>query len=395
MKIFNDPVYGFVEVPHGILLDLIDHPFFQRLRRIRQVGLASYVYPGALHTRFHHALGATHLMQQAIAVLRSKGVDISDAEAEAANIAILLHDIGHGPYSHALEHTIINMHHEALSRQFMLALNREFSGKLERAVAIFSNDYPKKFLHQLVSGQLDMDRLDYLNRDSFFTGVSEGVIGYDRIIKMLHVHDGELVVEEKGIYSVEKFLIARRLMYWQVYLHKTNVAAEQMLIRLLRRARELALAGADLECSRNLRWFLYQPPGAEVGMDELLARFAKLDDNDVTAALKNWADADDATLSFFSKSLLDRKLYRLEWHTTPVPRDRVAELRQMAAEKFGNQISPDYLVLEGMEKNRAYDPSKDQIKILFKNGRVRPLEECSEVPLFTGEVTKYFVCYPK
>ena len=393
-KIFNDPVYGFVEVPHGILLELVDHPFFQRLRRIRQVGLSSYVYPGALHTRFHHALGALHLMQEAIEVLRSKGTDISPAEAEGACIAILLHDIGHGPYSHALEHTLVDLHHEALSRLFMEELNRQFGGKLAVGIAIFADEHPKKFLHQLVSGQLDMDRMDYLNRDSFFTGVSEGVIGYDRIIKMLAVHAGELVVEEKGIYSIEKFLIARRLMYWQVYLHKTGVAAEQMLIRLLRRARQLVLDGQKPDCPRDLAWFLYRQPDGEKDPAETLRRFAKLDDNDVTAAIKSWTEADDFVLAFLSNSLLDRRLYRLEWHRTPVPRARVEELCEQAAARFAG-VPLDYLVLEGEEHNRAYDPSKDQIKILYKNGRVRPIEECSDVPLFTQDVRKYYVCYPK
>ncbi|MBK8968182.1 MAG: HD domain-containing protein, partial [Lewinellaceae bacterium] len=310
-KIFNDPVYGFVSVPYGLLLDLIDHPYFQRLRRIRQVGLAHYVYPGALHTRFHHALGALHLMQQAIEVLRHKGADISDEEATAACAAILLHDIGHGPYSHALEHTIVDLHHEELSLLFMETLNRHFDGQLDLAIQIFTDRHPKKFLHQLVSGQLDMDRMDYLNRDSFFTGVSEGVIGYDRIIKMLAVHEGELVVEEKGIYSIEKFLIARRLMYWQVYLHKTNVSAEQMVIHLLQRARELALAGVQLECSQPLHWFLYRNADEQAPVEECIRQFACLDDVDIAAAIKAWRDAADPVLSLLSSGLLDRKLFRV------------------------------------------------------------------------------------
>ncbi|MCK6692481.1 MAG: HD domain-containing protein [Thermoanaerobaculia bacterium] len=366
LKIFNDPVYGFVSVPHGLLLELADHPYFQRLRRIRQVGLAHYVYPGALHTRFHHALGALHLMQQAIEVLRSKGTEISDEEAEAACVAILLHDIGHGPYSHALEHTIVDLHHEQLSLLFMEALNRHFKGSLTLAIDIFADRYPKKFLHQLVSGQLDMDRMDYLNRDSFFTGVSEGVIGYDRIIKMLAVHEGELVVEEKGIYSIEKFLIARRLMYWQVYLHKTNVSAEHMVIHLLRRARELALNGVELEASKHLRWFLYRDSAEKPDIPELLGHFSQLDDVDIAAAIKAWRESGDFVLSYLSTGLLDRKLFRLE-----------------------------HLVFDGRESNRAYDDTQEQIKILFKDGRVLPIDECSDVPLYTQEVTKYFICYPK
>lgn len=395
-KIFNDPVYGFVSVPRGLLLQLIDHPYFQRLRRIRQLGLAPYVYPGALHTRFHHALGALHLMQQAIDTLRQKGVEITDAEAEAACIAILLHDIGHGPFSHALEHTLIEMHHEEISAWFMQELNREFDGGLELALRIFNDTYHKKFLHQLVSGQLDMDRMDYLNRDSFFTGVSEGVIGYDRIIKMLSVHNGELVVEEKGIYSIEKFLIARRLMYWQVYLHKTGVAAEHMLIRTLRRARELALQGVDLEAPRHLRWFLYRKPG-EKGENpaEMLVHFARLDDNDVTAAVKYWSECEDFTLAFLSNGLLNRKLFRLEWYSEKVPEDDVEAVRKRVAAELGPEAILDLLVFTGAESNRAYDDSKEQIRILFKNGSVLPIDHCSDVPLYTQAVTKHFICYPK
>lgn len=394
-KIFNDPVYGFVSVPHGLLLDLIDHPFFQRLRRIRQLGLAPYVYPGALHTRFHHALGALHLMQQAIEVLRSKGADISDEEGEAVSAAILLHDIGHGPFSHALEHTLVDMHHEDISALFMEELNRRFEGKLALAIDIFQNKYPKKFLHQLISGQLDMDRMDYLNRDSFFTGVSEGVISYDRIIKMLAVHDGELVVEEKGIYSIEKFLIARRLMYWQVYLHKTGVSAEQMLIHTLRRARELALAGVQLEAPRHLAWFLYRQEGRVFAPEDLSSHFALLDDNDVTAAIKYWSEASDFTLSFLSKGLLDRRLFRLEWLSEPVSAARLDEMHERVAREFGEQAVAEHFVFTGSESNRAYDDAKDQIKILFKNGDVRPITECSDVPLYTQLVTKHFICYPK
>ncbi len=393
-KIFNDPVYGFVAVPYGLLLDLIDHPFMQRLRRIRQVGLAHYVYPGALHTRLHHAIGALHLMQQAIETLRSKDVVITDEEAEAVCVAILLHDIGHGPYSHALEHTIIDMHHENLSQWFMETLNQEFEGKLSLAIDIFADRHPKPFLHQLVSGQLDMDRMDYLNRDSFFTGVSEGVIGYDRIIKMLAVHEGDLVVEEKGIYSIEKFLIARRLMYWQVYLHKTNVSAEQMLIHLLQRAKKLALEGMDMNIPAALHWFLYRPPNAAVTPD-LLTRFARLDDTDVAAALKFWADDPrDFVLQMLSEGLLNRRLFRLEWHTEPVSEAHKDGVRQKLVEKFGSNHTPD-LLFEGSESNRAYDDAKEQIRILFKNGQVLTLSQCSDVPLYTQTVTKYFICYPK
>ncbi|GAB4497322.1 MAG: HD domain-containing protein [Saprospiraceae bacterium] len=394
-KIFNDPVYGFVSVPHGLLLDLIDHPYFQRLRRIRQVGLAPYVYPGALHTRFHHALGALHLMQEAIEVLRGKGIEISDEEAEAVSAAILLHDIGHGPFSHALEHTLVDMHHEEISSLFMEELNRQFKGKLDLAIEIFQNNYSKKFLHQLVSGQLDMDRMDYLNRDSFFTGVSEGVIGYDRIIKMLDVHDGELVVEEKGIYSIEKFLSARRLMYWQVYLHKTGVAAEQMLIHALRRARELALEGVQLETPRHLAWFLHRREGHVIAPEDLTSHFALLDDNDVTAAIKYWSEATDFTLSFLSKGLLDRRLFRLEWLSEPATAKRVSDVREKVATLYGNEAILEHFVFTGSESNRAYDDAKDQIKILFKTGHVRPITQYSDIPLFTQLVTKHYICFPK
>lgn len=394
-KIFNDPVYGFVSVPLGLLLNLVDHPFFQRLRRIRQVGLAHYVYPGALHTRFHHALGALHLMQETIEVLRSKGVQITEPEAEAVCAAILLHDIGHGPYSHALEHTIVDYHHEQLSLLFMEELNRQLGGQLDLTIEIFADRYEKKFLHQLVSGQLDMDRMDYLNRDSFFTGVSEGVIGYDRIIKMLDVHDGELVVEEKGMYSIEKFLIARRLMYWQVYLHKTNVSAEHMVVHLLQRARELALQGKPLEVSGPLRWFLYRNSAEQPPVQDLLEHFARLDDVDIAAATKTWRDNDDFVLSYLSKGLLDRKLFRLEWRSVPVEEDYLASIRARAAAQFGPAAQLEHLVFSGQESNLAYDDTQEQIKILFKDGRVLPIDECSDVPLYTHAVTKYFVCYPK
>jgi HD superfamily phosphohydrolase len=394
-KIFNDPVYGFVTVPYGPLLSLIDHPYFQRLRRIRQLGLTSYVYPGALHTRFHHALGALHLMQQAIEVLRTKDVDISAAEAEAVCIAILLHDIGHGPFSHALEHTLIDLQHEELSQLFMENLNKQFDGQLQLAIDIFTDRHPKKFLHQLVSGQLDMDRMDYLNRDSFFTGVSEGVIGYDRIIKMLAVYDGELVVEEKGIYSIEKFLIARRLMYWQVYLHKTGVSAEQMLIHTLQRARTLALQGVQLETPKHLGWFLYRKPEDVASPDEILRHFSFLDDNDITAAIKYWSEESDFTLSYLSKGLLDRKLFRLEWFTDPVTEEYQMEMRQKAENVFGSDLDLNHFIYVGKESNRAYDDAKDQIKILFKNGKVLPITECSDVPLYTQIVTKHYICYPK
>lgn len=392
-KIFNDPVYGFVSVPHGLLLDIVNHPYFQRLRRIGQVGLAHYVYPGALHTRFHHALGALHLMQETMEVLRAKGVSIAKEEAEGVCAAILLHDIGHGPYSHALEGALVDVHHETLSLMFMESLNQTFKGRLSLAIDIFTDRYEKPFLHQLVSGQLDMDRMDYLNRDSFFTGVSEGVIGYDRIIKMLDVHEGNLVVEEKGIYSIEKFLIARRLMYWQVYLHKTNVAAEQMLIHLLARARQLALEGVALEAPPALRGFLYRPV-AQTADPNLLERFARLDDSDIMSAIKYWADSGDLLLRTLSKGLLDRKLFRLEWHGFPIPEEYVQNIYQKVARQLEVDNPRDFVFM-GSESNRAYDESKDPIFILFKDDTVQPLTACSEVPVYTQTVTKHYVCYPK
>ena len=397
-KIFNDPVYGFVSVPYGIIFDLIEHPYFQRLRRIKQVSLTHYVYPGALHTRFHHALGALHLMTQAIAVLRSKKIKISKEEAKAVSIAILLHDIGHGPFSHTLEHTLINVHHEDLSSLFMESLNRQFDGALNLALEIFNNRYEKKFLHQLVSGQLDMDRMDYLNRDSFFTGVSEGVIGYDRIIKMLSVHDGELVVEEKGIYSIEKFLIARRLMYWQVYLHKTVLAAEQMLIRALLRAKELLQNGTQLYVPVNLRYFLGKDFTLEVAKKQadFLEHFALLDDFDIISALKIWMNAEDKLLSILSKCLINRRLFKLELQNEPFDEAYIANIRQKLSRKLDIPLDQcHYLVFTGKETNSAYSTSKEEIKILFKNGEVLPMSQSSDYGIQSKIITKYYLCYPK
>lgn len=398
-KIFNDPVYGFVNVPYGILFDLVEHPYFQRLRRIKQVSMTHYVYPGALHTRFHHALGAMHLMGEAIETLRSKGVDISEEEATAVRIAILLHDIGHGPFSHTLENTLIHISHEDLSLLFMQKLNEFFGGALDTAIAIFQDGYPKKFLHQLISGQLDMDRMDYLNRDSYFTGVYEGVIGYDRIIKMLSVHAGELVVEEKGIYSIEKFLMARRLMYWQVYLHKTVLSAEHMLIGALRRARDLALAGEDLRVTPSLDFFLhgdFYEADFHQRRDELLDHFARLDDYDIMAALKAFSGHGDPILSYLSSCIIDRKLFRVELRNQPFEPDNVERIRQNIQKQFdfGDQTL-EYLLLTGEETNRAYSSTNDEIKILYKDGVVAPITEASDIGIPSGLVKKYFLGYPK
>ncbi len=399
VKIFNDPVYGFISVPNpSILLDLIDHPYFQRLRRIAQTALTYYVYPGAHHTRFHHALGAYHLMTQAVEVLRQKGVDITEEEAEGVCIAILLHDIGHGPFSHTLEHTIIDVHHEELSLAFMVELNEEFDNKLEVAINIFQDKHPKHFLHQLVSGQLDMDRLDYLNRDSFYTGVSEGVIGYDRIIKMLNVSNGELVVEEKGIYSIEKFLISRRIMYWQVYLHKTVLSAEQMLTKTLQRAKYLVNhKGEDLQSFGQLNTFLRQGNTLEDKKDrgELTKRFAKLDDFDIIASLKIWTNSSDFILSFLSQCILNRKLFKLELKNIPHDPMVVESILQQIAKKVPVGTDLSYLVFTGEESNLTYNKIKDEIKILFKNGEVKSISESMDYELHSKIVTKHYLCFPK
>ena len=398
-KIFNDPVYGFVSVPYGIIFDLIEHPYFQRLRRIKQLSLTHYVYPGALHTRFHHALGAMHLMQQAIEVLRSKNIEITDDEATASCIAILLHDIGHGPFSHTLEHTLIKVHHEEISILFMEQLNEDFDGALDLALQIFKGTYHKRFLHQLISGQLDMDRLDYLSRDSFFTGVSEGVVSYNRIIKMLSVHHDQLVVEVKGIYSIEKFLIARRLMYWQVYLHKTVLSAEQMLIRAFQRARTIIKEGANLKVPESLAYFLFNEITSDdfaANRDELLAHFARLDDHDIVSALKSFQYSDDRLLAFISESILNRQLNRLTWANAPFSREEVAKLKQEVLEQLPfseNEIN--YLVFEGKETNSAYSTFKDEITILFKDGTVRPMSESLDYGIQAKLITKHYLCYPK
>jgi len=398
-KIVNDPVYGFISIPYGIIFDLIEHPCFQRLRRIKQVSLTHYVYPGALHTRFHHALGAFHLMTQAIEVLRSKGVNITDEEATAVSIAILLHDIGHGPFSHTLEHTLIEVSHETLSTLFMEKLNEEFGGQLELAISIFENRYEKKYLHQLVSGQLDMDRMDYLNRDSFFTGVYEGVIGYDRIIKMLSVHDGALVVEEKGIYSIEKFLIARRLMYWQVYLHKTVLVAEQMLVQILKRAKFLVQQGMNLPASAPLTYFLKNHIKAadfQVNRDALLQNFALLDDIDIISAIKSWMQSEDPLLAYFANGLINRRLFKIEMQQSPFEKDHVATIREQVlnAGQFQEE-QLEFLVFQGKESNNAYSTFKDEIKILFKNGTVKPMSLSMDYGMQSKIITKYYLCYPK
>lgn len=398
-KILNDPVYGFVSIPYGILFDLVEHPYFQRLRRIKQVSLTHYVYPGALHTRFHHALGALHLMQQAVGVLRGKGVDITDEEAEGVQIAILLHDIGHGPFSHTLEHTLIEVQHEEVSLYFMQQLNVQFKGQLSLAIQIFLGQYHKPFLSQLVSGQLDMDRMDYLNRDSYFTGVSEGVIGYDRIIKMLHVADGHLVIEEKGIYSVERFLTSRRIMYWQVYLHKTVLAAEQMLVQVLRRAKVLYREGVAVWAPPSLTYFLENTITArdfQTDMREQLEHFARLDDTDIAAAIKAWQQHPDATLSYLSWGLINRRLFRLEF--SPQPFEEADNERIIAAIRREQRFpkgQESYYFLLGKESNAAYTLSSKEIFVLTKKGRVVPMSGLSDFGIEARTFTKYYRAYPK
>ncbi|MBB4078821.1 hypothetical protein GGR28_001438 [Lewinella aquimaris] len=398
-KILNDPVYGFISIPYGILFDLVEHSYFQRLRNIKQVSLTHYVYPGALHTRFHHALGALHLMQQAVISLKGKGVKINKREAEAVMIAILLHDIGHGPFSHTLEKTLIDVHHEELSLLFMQRLNEEFRGRLDLAIRVFTGKYKKHFLHQLVSGQLDMDRLDYLNRDSYFTGVAEGVIGYDRIIKMLNVVDDRLVVEQKGIYSVERFLTSRRIMYWQVYLHKTVVAAEQMLRLILHRARELADAGQTPWSPPSLAYFLNHRivrSDFYERRNDLLDCFAALDDTDISTAVKAWQQHPDPLLSYLSHGLVNRRLFRLEFSNEPFAEEYVDGIRRALAQS--TQVprqAAAHLIIQGKETNSAYTLTKEEIMVSVKHGEVVPMSSVSDFGITPRVFTKYFLCYPK
>lgn len=401
-KIFNDPIYGFITIPYEIIFDLIEHPYFQRLRRIKQLGLTHLVYPGALHTRFHHAMGTMNLMTKAIDVIRSKGHEITDEEAIGVTIAILLHDIGHGPFSHALEHSIVSdISHEEISTLFMDKLNKEFNGKLDVALQIFRNEYPKKFLHQLVSGQLDMDRLDYLRRDSFFTGVSEGVISTERIITMLNVHKDHLAIEEKGIYSIEKFIIARRLMYWQVYLHKTVLSAENLLVNILKRAKKMALNKEELFCTPALRTFLYAQHNLESfkNQPELLDEFANLDDYDIMAAVKVWQNHTDKILSKLCKMMVNRNLYKVAISDNKIAKEELNGLRT----KFAKQLKIDdkeveYFVFQDTIENNAYNPKMDKINILLKNNTVKDISEAADtlnISSLARPVKKWFVCYPK
>ncbi|WP_316827570.1 HD domain-containing protein [Pedobacter miscanthi] len=401
-KIINDPVYGFISIPSELVYDVISHPYFQRLRYIKQLGMTHLVYPGALHTRFHHALGAMHLMSLAINLLKSKGHAITEGEEEAAILAILLHDIGHGPFSHALEHSLVTgIRHEDISAKLMNDLNIHFEGKLSHAIEVFNGTYHKKFLHQLISGQLDLDRMDYLNRDSFFTGVSEGVISFDRIIKMFNVFDDDLVIEEKGIYSIEKFLIARRLMYWQVYLHKTVISGEMILVKLLERAKELSAAGADLFASPSLNHFLKNDinEGNFFAQHENLEHFTNLDDQDIYAAVKVWTKHPDKILSTLCKMLTSRNLYKVEMGNEKVGDDRLNFLQDAAINLL--EIKPEearYFVFTDSIQNRAYNAGVGNIKILKKNNDIVDIAKASDLSNLESlqkTVEKYILCYPR
>ncbi|SFU72121.1 hypothetical protein SAMN05216480_11630 [Pustulibacterium marinum] len=400
LKIFNDPIYGFITIPNELIFDLIQHKYFQRLRRITQMGLSYLVYPGAHHTRFHHALGCMHLMLKSVQTLRFKGVEISEEEEQGLLIAILLHDIGHGPFSHAMEHSIVNgVSHETISLLFMEKLNAEFNGSLTLAIDIFKKNYPRKFMNQLVSSQLDMDRADYLKRDSFYSGVAEGNINSERIITMLNVRNDELVIEEKGVYSIEKFLVARRLMYWQTYLHKTGVVAEQLLIRVLKRAKELASQGEDLYTSSALHFFLHHEINLENFDDNVLDIFARLDDYDIIAAMKEWRFHDDFVLSHLCKMILDRNLLKIKLKKKEVDKEKVALKKQHVMEKYHlSEKEAAYFVFTGSITNQAYNKDEQQIYVLTKTNKVIDVIKASDqlsLKALSKPVTKHYICYPK
>lgn len=399
-KIINDPVYGFITIDNPLIFEIISHPYYQRLRRIHQMAFASLVYPGAVHTRLHHSLGAYHLMGLALNELRNKGVEITKEEELGAKIAILLHDIGHGPYSHALERRLIKgVHHEDISTLILQLLNDQFNGQLQTAIEIFNDDYSKPFLHQLVSGQLDVDRMDYLTRDSFFTGVVEGAIGYDRILKMLTVHEGQLMIEEKAIFTVEKFLVSRRLMYWQVYLHKTVMAAEKMLVRIIERANELLAAGIELPiASSNLAFFLkeHKPDGNFV---KHLEKFAQLDDTDVMCTIKNWCGHFDPVLSRLSKGLVERKLLKIKFASSPFDELVLEALQKDVAQKLGiSEAEASYFVFTGEAVNTTYNPADEHINVLYKDGTVADISQVDNALIhqrLSTPVKKYYLCYLK
>lgn len=399
LKIFNDPIYGFITIPNTLVYDLIQHPYFQRLRRISQMGLSYLVYPGAHHTRFHHAIGAMHIMQKAVEVLRSKDVTISKEEENALYIAILLHDIGHGPYSHAMEHSIVEVHHEEVSLLFMDKLNQEFNGQLSLAMQIFKGQYHRKFMLQLISSQLDMDRMDYLKRDSFYSGVAEGNINSDRLIQMLNVMDDVLVMEEKGIYSIEKFLMARRLMYWQAYLHKTSLVAELTLTKTLQRAKELLQKGIEIECSRPLKYFMEHKVTLENFSNDDLNMFALLDDSDIVSALKNWQFHNDFILSSLSNMIINRDLSKIKLHSEKFPKEVLEEMTsRFAKDKNITEQEAKYFIFKGKIKNQAYSKDAEPIRILKKDKTIEDVVEASDqlnLKALSKQVTKYFICYPK
>jgi len=399
LKILNDPIYGFIRIPNSLIFDIIEHPSFQRLRRVSQMGFSNLVYPGANHTRFHHALGCLHLMQKAINVLRVKGINISKEEENALCIAILLHDIGHGPFSHALEHSIVTgITHEEISLKYMKQLNKEFEGKLDLAIEIFTGKYHRLFLQQLISSQLDIDRLDYLKRDSFYTGVAEGNISSDRLIAMMNVVDDELVIEKKGIYSVEKFLIARRLMYWQVYLHKTSLGAEYMLVKVLKRAKELAEKNIDLFCSSSLHHFLYNKTNQDNFDTSTLDLFSKLDDYDLLSAIKEWTNHSDKIISNLSNMIVNRNLLKVKIYDEQVSEIDVSNYikRFMKTSGLSNKQA-SYFVFNGDISNQAYN-SQEPIKILNKKGEMEDIILASDqlnLQALSKPVKKFFICYPK
>jgi len=402
-KIINDPVFGFIKIPRGLLYDVVRHPLMQRLNRINQLGLASVVYPGARHTRFQHSLGAFHLMSEAILSLQQKGQFVFDSEAEAVQAAILMHDIGHGPFSHVLENTLISgISHEDISLLMMEQINRDLNGQLNLAISIFKDEYPKRFLHQLISSQLDMDRLDYLRRDSFFTGVTEGNIGSARIIKMLNVVDDQLVVEQKGIYSLENYLTTRRLMYWQVYLHKTAVACEKVLVNLLRRAKSLARQGKEVFASPALAYFLYNDIDARwfETHEEALHMYEELDDSDLWSAMKAWKHSDDMILATLATDMLDRRIFKVEVSEEPVSEERINTLAASIAEKMDISTADarDYMTSVNIIQKDMYNVDDDSIGVLSKDGTVRDVAEASEllnVQLLSKKIRKYYLCYQR
>jgi HD superfamily phosphohydrolase len=400
LKIINDPIYGFITIPSELIFDIIEHSYFQRLRRITQMGFSHLVYPGAQHTRFQHALGCLFLMQKALRTLKFKGIQISNEEEEATLIAILLHDIGHGPFSHALENSLIEgLNHEKLSIEFMKAINYEFDGRLDLAIDIFKGNYHKTFLHQLISSQLDIDRLDYLKRDSFYTGVAEGNINSDRLLAMLNVKDNCLVIEEKGVYSVEKFLLARRLMYWQVYLHKAGLGAELILINILKRAKELAKNDKNLCVNKILNYFLTNNISEDNFQPETLECFAQLDDYDILSAIKDWQTYDDKILSELCKMIINRKLFRVKLKKNVFSKTKIKKLEALIKSKYNiSKEESTYFLYHGTTSNQAYNYDYQQIMILYKSGKTREISEISDqlnLKSLAQPVIKYYICYPK